>query len=212
MRCSALIGVSFYRETIWGEAVAGTNTMLTKKVSVARYREMEKADDRAACGQFIVDRFYERYFEPTENAPARHGFTLMAIGCLVIEALESFYQGKKDSKGESAKMFEEFFKRPTGLRVFGNGDWFYKQIRCGILHQAETTAGWRILRKGKLLDEDERTINATLFIRHLQAAVVDYAEQLEMDNKLWRKFRRKMNAVCENCVATAPAAPVQGNP
>ncbi len=140
------------------------------------------------------------------------GLLVMAIGCLVIEALESFYQGKKDSKGESAKMFEELFKRPTGLRVFGNGDWFYKQIRCGILHQAETTAGWRILRKGKLLDEDERTINATLFIRHLQAAVVDYAEQLEMDNKLWRKFRRKMNAVCENCVATAPAAPVQGNP
>lgn len=177
---------------------AGT-TKLTAKVTVARYRELEAADDRAACGRFIVDRFHERYFEPTENAPSRHGFTLMAIACLVIEALECFYEGKKDSKGESAKMIEEFFKRPTGLEVFGAGDWFYKQIRCGILHQAETTGGWRVLRKGKLLHTQARTINATLFIRHLQAAVADYAEQLEIDAKLWRKFRKKMDAVCENC-------------
>lgn len=182
-------------------------TRLTKTVTVAKYRELEKANDRAACGRFIVERFHERYFEPTVDAPTRHGFTLMAIACLTIEALECYYEGKKDSKGESAKMFEEFFKRPTGLEAFGGGDnWFYKQIRCGILHQAETTGGWRVLRKGKLLDTQHRSINATLFIRHLQNAVEDYAGQLEAagpEDKLWKNFKKKMDAVCMNCEVPA---------
>jgi hypothetical protein len=126
------------------------NTKLTKTVTVARYRELESAEDLVACGRSIVERFYERYFEPTVEAPARHGSTLMAIGCLVIEALECFYEGKKDSKRASAAMFAEFFKRQTGLEVFGQGkkDWFFVEIRCAILHQAETIAGWRLSEGG----------------------------------------------------------------
>ena len=179
-------------------------TRLTKTVTVAQYREMEAADDREGCGRFISQRFFERYFEPTVNAPKRHGFTLMAIGCLVIEALECFYEGKKDSKGTSPQMFEEFFKRPTGLEGFGvDGNWFYKEIRCGILHQAETTGGWRVLRKGKLLDTQERTINATLFVDRLRVAVDTYAVELQTNTRLWRKFKKKMDAVCKNCEAPA---------
>jgi len=177
------------------------HTKLTNTVTVARYRELEKADDRAGCGRFIVQRFHERYFEPTVDAPTRHGFTLMAIGCLVIEALECFYEGKAHSKDGSAIMFEAFFKRPTGLEVFGGGkkDWFFKEIRCAILHQAETIGGWRLRRRGRVLDEAERVINAKRFVELLQAAVADYAKQLETDDKLWVNFRKKMDAVCKNC-------------
>ena len=181
------------------------DTKLTKTITVAKYREFEAAGKRVACGRFIVERFHERYFEPTVNTPTRHGFTLMAIGCLVIEALECFYEGKKDSKGASAEMFERFFKRPTGLHVFdGEDNWFYKQIRCGILHQAETAGGWRIRRDCLLLDAAQRLINAKLFILALQAAVADYAEQLETDDRIWENFRKKMNAVCTNCESRQP--------
>jgi hypothetical protein len=180
-----------------------SHTKLTKTVTVAEYGELEAAGDRAACGRFIVERFHERYFEPTVDAPTRHGFTLMAIGCLVIEALECFYEGEADSDGKSKAMFGRFFERPTGLEVFGGGkNWFYKQIRCGILHQAETTGGWRILRSGPLLDEAQRVINARRFIDLLRAAVADHARQLEKtndDDVLWKNFRKKMDAVCKNC-------------
>lgn len=185
------------------------DTKLTNTVTVADYRKMEEDGDRAACGRFIVERFHERYFEPTIDAPTRHGFTLMAIGCLVIEALECFYQGKKTSdrvngEGGPGAMFESFFKRPTGLEIFGGGDnWFYKQIRCGILHQAETVGGWRIRRDCRLLDTNELLINATLFIRHLQSAVENYADQLQSDDTLWENFKKKMDAVCKNCEAPA---------
>lgn len=181
------------------------STKLTRSVTVARYRELEKADNRVALGQFIVERFHERYFEPTVDHQKRHGFTLMAISCLVIEALECFYQGEPNSKGKTRAMFESFFKnRPTGLEVFGGGDdWFYYNIRCGILHQAETTGGWRVRRTGRLLDTAQRSINAKMFVVRLRAAVANYAMQLQIDNDLWEKFRTKMDAVCKNCEAPA---------
>lgn len=176
------------------------STQLTKSVTVARYRDLEAADNRAACGRFIVERFHERYFAPALNAEVRHGFTLMAIGCLVIEALECFYQGKEHSRHQSKAMFKSFFTRKTGLEVFGpETDWFFQDIRCGILHQAETTGGWRVRRAGKLLDIQARSINAYSFVAHLEKAVASYANKLEADEALWDNFRKKMDAVCRNC-------------
>lgn len=182
-----------------------SKTKLTNTVTVAQYQALEAADDRAACGRFVIQRFHERYFEPTVDAPTRHGFTLMAIGCLVIEALECFYEGKAHSKDGSAKMFEAFFQRPTGLEAFGRGvkDWFFKDIRCAVLHQAETVGGWRLRRTGKLLDTEERAINAKRFVWQLQCAVADYANRLETDDALWRNFKKKMKAVCANCEVPA---------
>ncbi|WP_288255148.1 hypothetical protein [uncultured Hydrogenophaga sp.] len=165
---------------------------------------MEDADDRVGVGRFIVKRFNERYFDPIVIAPQRHGFALMAVACLVIETLECFYEGRRDSKGDSRKVFSAFFVRRTGLEVFGEGakDWFYKQVRCGILHQAEVLGGWRILRSGPLLDATERTINAKKFVDTLQKAVTEYALKLQDDEDLWRNLLKKMDAVCENCLAT----------
>jgi hypothetical protein len=68
-----------------------------------------------------------------------------------------------------------------------------------ILHQSETRGGWRVLRKGPLLDTEGKAINATALLRALQLAVKRYAAQLETDEALWKNFRKKMNAVCANC-------------
>jgi len=97
-------------------------------------------------------------------------------------------------------MFHDFLARDTPLRVLGGGgDWFYLDIRCGILHQAEARGGWRVLRSGPLLDATNKTINATRVLRELQKAVKRYAAALEMDDALWDSFRKKMVAVCGNC-------------
>lgn len=124
----------------------------------------------------------------------------MAIGCLTIETLESFYQGRPDTRRVSAQMFRSFFERDTPLKVFGgDGDWFYRDIRCGVLHQAEARGGWRIRRGGPLLDAAARTINATIFLREVRRAVGAYAKELEFDDQCWMRFQRKMQAVCTNC-------------
>lgn len=182
--------------------MAADNTKLSSTVTVARYRELEQYDDRRALAQFVRDRFNERYFRPIESTSSadKHGFTIMAVCCLVIEALESFYQGKADTKRQSKEMFEGFFGRDPTLNVFaGGGDWFYNDIRCGILHQSETRGGWRVLRSGPLLDVPTRCINATAFIRKLRQAVDTYAIQIQHDEALWALFKKKMKAVCDNC-------------
>lgn len=124
----------------------------------------------------------------------------MAVSCLLIETLESFYQGLPDTNKRSAQMFRDFLARDTPLKVLGGGeDWFYKDIRCGILHQSESRGGWRILRSGPLLDVQSKTINATAVLRQLRESVHRYAEKIKTDEHLWNNFLKKMDAICHNC-------------
>jgi len=175
-------------------------TKLSSTITVSNYRELEVAGDRKAIGKFICQRFDERYFRPILDSSNKHGFTMMAIGCLVIETLESFYQGRRDSVRISKKMFRDFFNRETALKVFfSEDDWFYYKVRCGILHQAEIVGGWRVIRTGDLLNSVEKTINAKKFIQELQKILKNYEIQLQTDELLWSNFKLKMDAICQNC-------------
>lgn len=182
--------------------MAADKTKLSSTVTVARYKELEQNDDRQALAQFIRDRFNERYFRPVESTPVadKHGFTIMAVCCLVIETLESFYQGLGNTKNQSRRMFRDFFARDTALKIFEGGDWFYNDIRCGILHQSEARGGWHILRSGPLLDAPTKRINATKFIREIHKVVDIYANQIQFDDALWALFKMKMKTVCDNCI------------
>lgn len=183
-----------------GGSMPAEATKLSSSITVARYLELEQAEDRVALGKFIKERFDERYFKPLEDSQSKHGFAILAVACLVIETLESFYQGRADTHGKSKEMFSAFFKRETPLNVFGSPcNWFFKNIRCGILHQGEVRDGWRIWRKGQLLNTNKKTINATLFLQELKKAVAVYGNQLASDDDCWRHFKNKMLAVRKNC-------------
>lgn len=178
----------------------GSKTKLSSSTTVGRYRELVKNGDRAALADFIVERFDERYFRPIETSDSKHGFALMAIACLVVETLESFYQGRSDTKGKALQMFKEFFERDKSFGIFQSGDnWFFRDIRCGILHQAETRGGWKISRSGSMLDKRNKIINATAFLRQLRRSVESYASELQKDEALWESFCKKMDAICVNC-------------
>ena len=173
---------------------------LSSCLTVAGYRVLEEKEDRDALSHFIVARFEERYFKPIEESKSKNGFTFLAVSCLVIETLESFYQGLPDTKKSSARMFRDFFVRETPLRVFYSTDnWFFLNIRCGILHQGETRGGWRVLRRGPLVDGTAKTINATRFLQALRQAVVSYSAELRANDEVWKNFKKKMNAICTNC-------------
>lgn len=176
------------------------STKLSSSTTVACYKRLEAANNRKALGQFFVERFDERYFRPIEDSTSKHGFTILAIACLVIEALESFYQGLPDTKSVSKKMFQDFFARDTALKsLAGGNDWFYNDIRCGILHQSESRGGWRVLRRGPLLNVQAKTINATAIVCALKLDVRQYALKIQTDEQLWRNFCKKMSTVCANC-------------
>jgi hypothetical protein len=183
-------------------------TRLSSTVTVKRYREMEKAKDRNALADFIYERLSERYITPVTTG-ARNGFAMMACSCLLIETLESFYCGWKSSKGAGPGevVFQQFFCRASRFADFkGLAGEFYTNVRCGILHQGETKGGWHITRErgAVLFDPRPKTIHATKFLNRLNASLRDYVRALkttDWKDDLWRKFRRKMNAIIRNCEA-----------
>ena len=130
---------------------------------------------------------------------------MMAVGCLMIEALESFRLGLPDSSRESERLFCSFFQRHEGLAAFRPvAHDFYKHVRCGILHQAETTGRWRIRREGFLLDigAGPTSINAVKFLGELRVALDEYVGELSRSNwdaDVSLKARRKLRAICRNC-------------
>lgn len=184
------------------------NTLLSSSVKVAQYYQFERDKDRERIADFIRERFTERYINPLRgDSNTKHGFCTMAISCLMIEALVSFWKGCADTNRKSKDAFEFFFKRcaqqNSELRVFDNyAKEFYSSVRCGILHQAETTNGWRIHRKGPLFDPATKMINATKFHNEIEKSLQRYTQKLQesdWNSEDWNNLRKKMEAVIKNC-------------
>jgi hypothetical protein len=168
------------------------------------YQAACKADDRKKIADAICRRFKERYIRPVTPLKG----TIMAVSCLMIESLESFRLGLPKTNGKSKAMFHEFFESETSPPEFkdfkGYGDSFYQNVRCGILHQAETTGGWKITRKEAtpLFNDRSLTINAALFLRHLRAVLDGFCNRLksvDSDSTDWENVRTNMSALCNNC-------------
>jgi hypothetical protein len=134
----------------------------------------------------------------------QHGFAMMASSCLLIEALESFYQGlDRSPKGMNEGMFTSFFKREAAFKKF-KGTAFYGCVRCGILHQGETTGGFTISKKGQLFEAASKNINACEFLSSLEKALRAYKNTLlksNWDSEIWDNLRRKMRFIIKNCQA-----------
>lgn len=184
------------------------DVMLSSSVTVADYLQFEDDKARDKIATFIRERFTERYIKPLLVDPAKkHGFCTMAICCLMIEALESFWQSWVDTQGRSKKAFHKFFQRcsehNSELGIFSDqANNFYEGVRCGILHQAETTRGWRIRREGTLFNPSTKTINATHFHKDLERELKFYSDTLKQStwsSGIWRNLREKMKAVIDNC-------------
>jgi hypothetical protein len=171
--------------------------LLSNEIRVSGYKKLEENKDRNAIATFFRNRFRERYIAPIEAIPlhAKNGFSIMAICCLSIEAIESFWNGWEDSTGRSQLAFCQFISRCSRFHaLLGRSPDFYKHVRCGILHQAETTGGWTILRKGPLFDKSGPTINATEFNKAVSGEINDFAKLLrseDWDSERWKKFRKK---------------------
>ncbi len=180
------------------------NTLLSSSVKISDYKEFVETQNSEKIIEFIKQRFSERYIMPMRvEKYKKNGFTIMAISCLMIEALESFYQGWNNSNRKSQLAFFNFFDRNDNfLFIRDYSQEFYKYVRCGILHQGETTNGWHIRRDGKIFNETTKTINAKLFHDQIEASLTNYCKKLEHEewsSNLWENLRKKMNAICNNC-------------
>jgi len=163
---------------------------------------------RYKLAAFIRQRLRERYIEPVLclEPEEKNGFSIMAVSCLLIETLETFRQGWPSSDGKSALAFCYFLDREARFSDFrGHFRAFYKHVRCGILHQGETTGGWKITRKvgEPLFDMRTHTVHATKFHDLLADVIDSYRDELKAQpltsETCWKNFNRKLKATMENC-------------
>ena len=158
-------------------------------------------------------RLYGRYIEPIDvlieaekdqkPQDKKFGFTILAIDLLLMETLQAFKEGLIDTSNNSKATFKNFLKDSIYFSEFfpddSSRDKFYKEFRCGILHQAEVQGSTLVWSLGELYEcaDDISIINRTEVHENLKKDLDDYINLLrDPEQKEPRKlFRKKMNTV-----------------
>lgn len=92
----------------------------------------------------LKDRIEGRYINQIDllsNDINSNGFTIMALNCLLIETLYQFKEGKdKTPTRQNKEVYSDFLMQefPHEFNAKNIADSFYINIRCGILHSAQT--------------------------------------------------------------------------
>jgi hypothetical protein len=115
------------------------------------------------------------------------GFAIMALCCLLVETLQSFREqpGQAAALGGDMGKFKRFLKRPSFGLAFQEdevAEGFYKGVRNGILHDAETRhcVIWRDEPEDKIIEKhgDQYALNRELFYGALKAEFESYLREI----------------------------------
>lgn len=172
-----------------------------KKLTFSAESEWNKAID------IFKDRIFGRFLEFVsyieENTYA--GFAVVALDCLLIETLQQFHEGvAKTPSGCSGPFFVRFLTETSFGFTEDQAKKFYKDIRCGILHQAEVEGSSKV-RIGEdtplVKDTDDGkglVINRKLFHQQMEREFRDYLDRLRngTDQQLRDNFKKKMDYIC----------------
>jgi len=187
--------------------------------------------------EVLEHRMEERFFRcidallEKENACSngdiiRPGFSIMALCCLLVETLQSFYAGGRQESAQVSTQGSAYTngpctKAPSTTRAFkdflGNSRYFNADfrnseirgdfagnVRNGLLHEAETRHGWLIKRSDPpdhIFREESGgyVLNRTNFYHALREEFGAYLGRLQDPSKddLRRNFLTKMDSICD---------------
>ncbi|MFS8066736.1 MAG: hypothetical protein ACMG6S_10225 [Byssovorax sp.] len=105
-------------------------TKLVGDITIENYRDMVHAGDSSGIANMIDLRFTERYLNPVSNGSHVNGFAMLAVCCLMVEALESFRRGYTDTNRKSESTFCSFFQaQPEFVELRPWAHDFYSDVR-----------------------------------------------------------------------------------
>jgi hypothetical protein len=159
--------------------------------------------------KMLKDRLETRYLEhircllPMKTS----GFAVLALDCALIETMEQFKRGARTTPyGKGKEYFVSFLTSSKFTEHFTaeRAVIFYKQIRCGLLHQSEAGEKSRIKRGGSLPlvsdTEDKKSLilNKNLFHELLEEEIELYYADIRSGAtpERRRNFRKKMDGIC----------------
>lgn len=172
--------------------------------------------------EFFDQRFENRYFKPIEAIRSHYsannlrgeGFAICTLLCSLIEAVETFHEGKNFSLNPSTEF--EYGPRKSG-QIYTNfltqrhpfsgyfdlalAKDFYSNVRCALLHEACTRNKWKINIRGSETITREggyKILNRSLFLTDMHTCINAYQDALLADESLRSAFVRKFDGICRN--------------
>lgn len=146
----------------------------------------------------IEKRFLDKIDILLEQCDNEDAFAVMSLNCLLIETLAQFYEGKKDFNGCSKKYYTSFIRRnfDCGENI---AEKFYTNVRCGILHSAQTVGRVVLCMSDEKIfsyNNDYLCVDVKRFTVKLKEIYIAYCRDL-LDNKpnIRTNFIKKMNYI-----------------
>jgi len=183
--------------------------LISRNFSVDDWKALtfSEADWQKAVTIFL-DRMETRYLEHIRRILGHHtsGFAALALDCAVIETMEQFRRGEQKTPSGKGKKFFVSFLTETAFSPDVSKEQarvFYKNIRCGLLHQTEAEDSLVKRNNTRPLiaftkDHKGVIVNAKVFHQRLEQVILEYAEKLK-DSKSTKEraaFRAKMDFIC----------------
>lgn len=151
------------------------------------------------------DRLYGRFWEPIKLLSSNineNGFAIIAFDSLLIETLLQFDLGVEFTPSKNWRSYSQFLKKHLPEHFDKNSsERFYSDIRCGILHSAQTKRGSRLTTKKDYVISMQNDI-LSVSVEGLTDALFDYYNEYKekilcrSNVEARRKFIDKMNYIC----------------
>lgn len=160
-------------------------------------KAVEIFDDR------ISGRYFSQITQLSDNIN-KNGFAIMALNCLLVETLFQFSEGKSQTpSGKNGTSYASFLQTefPTAFDSQDKAMRFYKNIRCGILHSAQTTEKSRLTCDESYeinLEDDILSVSVKGFSDLIETYFKEYKKKLlaPSETRLRENFIKKMRYVC----------------
>ena len=171
--------------------------------------DLDIGENWSLAVNMFKDRLESRYLEHIRQLlPMKtSGFAVLALDCALIETMENFKRGTRTTpSGKGKEYFVSFLTSSGFAKHFSakRAEIFYKQIRCGLLHQSEAGENSRIKRGFGLPlvsdtpDGKSLILNKVLFHELLEQEINLYYQQIRTDATpdLRAHFKKKMDGIC----------------
>lgn len=167
----------------------------------------DSSEDWSKAADIVQDRLDGRFLRFASNClkSKYSGFVVLAIDSLLAETIQQFKEGVTDGTGQSGDMIKRFLEGDRFQPDFDANarKAFYRDIRCGLLHQAEAKRMW-LIRRGqpKLLQEvgggKGYIIDVKRFHAGVQGSLNDYLKLIAEpgSSSLRINLWKKMNQIC----------------
>lgn len=153
--------------------------------------------------EFFRERIEVRYLNPIDilnEDPFCNGFASMAICCLLIDTFYQFEHGVAKSTNNHVN-YTDFLRLKLGdiFDTQEKADRFYADIRCGILHSAQTKNGSRLsCDQEEIVITIDDTYNSPISVNviglsnRLKVYFNEYCKRVRYDNTTQSCFVKKL--------------------